>query len=287
VLCDWGFGALGFGPKLIMEDVSFLLDDYLERISFSGLVEPTEDRLETLHRAQVYTIPFENFDILLGRGVSLDPAKLFDKLVRHARGGYCFELNGLMLSALHAFGFEARPLLARVHLAGPPSGRDHQLALVNVNGKEWIADVGFGGQSLRAAIPFELNREAKQDGRTYRLVEAARFGTMLQWLADGEWRDLYSFDLGYVFPNDIEYGNHFTSTHPRSFFTYTRMAAMARPDGLVSLHDLTLSVTTPTGKDAQELTEGQPYLDALKANFGIELGAPYEAIRPLPPPPAR
>jgi N-hydroxyarylamine O-acetyltransferase len=32
----------------------------------------------------------------------------------------------------------------------------------------------------------------------------------------------------------------------------------------------------------QELEEGQPYLDALKSHFGIELDAPYEELRPLP-----
>jgi len=38
--------------------------------------------------------------------------------------------------------------------------------------------------------------------------------------------DLNSFDKAYVFPNDILYGNHFTSTHPSDFFTFTRVAAL-------------------------------------------------------------
>jgi N-hydroxyarylamine O-acetyltransferase len=36
------------------------------------------------------------------------------------------------------------------------------------------------------------------------------------------------------------------------------------------------------GKEqVQELEEGQPYLDALKTSFGIELDASYDALRPL------
>ena len=54
-----------------MDNKAFELDTYLERLDYSGVVQPTEDRLEALHLAQVYTIPFENFDILLGRGISL------------------------------------------------------------------------------------------------------------------------------------------------------------------------------------------------------------------------
>ena len=123
-----------------MDNKVFALDTYLERLNYSGVVQPTEDRLEALHRAQVYRIPFENFDILLGRGISLEPAALCDKLVHRARGGYCFELNGLFLMALQTFGFDAHALLARVHLTGTPTGRGHQLALVTLHGREWIAE---------------------------------------------------------------------------------------------------------------------------------------------------
>ena len=263
-----------------MDNKAFELDTYLERLSYSGVVQPTEDRLEALHLAQVYTIPFENFDILLGRGISLESVALFDKLVHRARGGYCFELNGLFLSGLQAFGFDVRALLARIHLTGTPSGRGHQIELVTIHGREWIADVGMGS-SLRAPIPFELNRSTTQDGETFQLVEAEPFGIMLQTFKDDEWQNLYSFDLGHVLPQDIAQGNHFTSTHPSSRFTYTRVASLRRPNGRVSLLDLKLRTVTADAIHVEELEEGQPYLDALKGNFGIDLDAPYDAIRPL------
>ena len=265
-----------------MDNKLFNLDLYLKRLNYSGVVQATEDRLEALHRAQAYTIPFENFDILLGRGIALEPAVLFDKLVHRARGGYCFELNGLFLMALQAIGFDARALLARVHLVDPPTGRGHQLILVTLQGREWIADVGFGGSGIRAPIPFELNHVTTHDGQTFRLVEAEPFGIMLQTLTDTQWQDLYSFDLGHVFLADITYGNHFTSTHPSSFFTFARVAALPTPNGRVALFNSTLRTVTPDGEHVQELAEGQAYLDALKTHFGIELDASYEALRPLP-----
>jgi N-hydroxyarylamine O-acetyltransferase len=227
-------------------------------------------------------MPFENFDILLGRGIALEPAALCNKLVYRARGGYCFELNGLFLMALHAIGFEARPLLARVHLVDPPSGREHQLSLVTLQGRRWIADVGFGSFGFRAPIPLEFNRPTTHDGLTFRLVEAEPFGVMLQLLKKGRWLDLYSFDLGRVFPADIAVGNHFTSTHPSSLFTFARVAALLTPTGRVSLLNRTLRIVTTGAEHVQELAEGQAYLDALKTHFGIELDASYEALRPLP-----
>jgi N-hydroxyarylamine O-acetyltransferase len=260
----------------------FYLNAYLQRLNYSGEIVPTIDRLEALHRAQIYTIPFENFDILLGRGISLDPERLFDKLVSKARGGYCFELNGLFLRVLKAIGFNARALLARVHLTGLPSGRGHQISLVTLQGRQWIADVGFGSQSLRAPIPFELDEPTTHDGLTFRLMGAGNFGIMLQTLTDDQWIDLYSFDLEYVYPNDILYGNHFTSTHPSAFFTSARVAALPLNNGSVTLFNRTLKKITVEFEQVWELEEGQAYLDALKNHFGIELDTPYDKLRPLP-----
>ncbi|MGD9078726.1 MAG: arylamine N-acetyltransferase [Desulfobacterales bacterium] len=263
---------------------AFDLDAYLERLNYSGTVKPTEDRLEALHRAQYFTIPFENFDILLGRGISLEPAVLFDKMVNRARGGYCFELNGLFLMALQAFGFDARALLARVQVSGTPTGRGHQVALVTLQGRQWIADVGFGSPNLRAPIPLELDHPKTQDGQTFRLSNAGHLGNMLQILMDDQWQDLYSFDLGHVFPEDIAYGNYYTSTNPGSFFTATRVAALPVDNGAITLFNNTLKIMTTNKAQMQELPEGQAFLDALKTHFGIELDAPYEALRPLPEP---
>ena len=53
------------------------IDAYLERIGVDSTISISEDCLEQLHRAHVYSIPFENFDILLGRGIDLSTEKLF------------------------------------------------------------------------------------------------------------------------------------------------------------------------------------------------------------------
>ena len=54
---------------------------YLPRINFNGAIDVSPDTLVRLHRAHFHTIPFENFDILLGRGIDLDPQAVFNKLV--------------------------------------------------------------------------------------------------------------------------------------------------------------------------------------------------------------
>jgi N-hydroxyarylamine O-acetyltransferase len=125
----------------------FDLSAYLERITLKTAPTADIDGLAQIQRAHRLTIPFENLDVKLGRGISLDPVHVFDKLVTRRRGGYCFEQNSLFLRALHAIGFEARPLLARVWMMAPDGvpPRTHTLNLVRIDGKDWIADAGFGG----------------------------------------------------------------------------------------------------------------------------------------------
>ena len=266
-----------------MDSYEFDIEAYLHRIIFSGATDVSLDTLVRLHHAHFHTIPFENFDILLGRGIDIVPQAVFNKLVRKKRGGYCFELNGLFLQALQALGFKARALLARVHLTGTPSGRGHQLELVSIDGREWLADVGFGLNSPREPIPMELDRPITTDGRTMRLTDGGHFGTMFQALEDGKWKDLYSFDLGYVFPADIAYGNHYTSTHPDAFFTYSRVAGLPFPGGGITLLDRILKITTNGKEEVQTLPDSPAYLDALKKHFSIELDASYDDLKPLPP----
>lgn len=257
-------------------------DIYLQRVSYDGTTAPTADTLKALCHAQLHTIPFENFDIQLGRGISLNPEAIFEKLVLKRRGGYCFELNGLFLMALKSMGFDARALLGRVHTTGTPSGRGHQIELITIDGRQWIADVGFGADTLRTPILLELNQPTTHNDQTVRLVKDGQFGIIIQSIKEEEWIDLYSFDLGYVCPADIEYGNYFTSTHPSSLFVFARVAALPVENGVVTLFNNTLKRIIAGHESVQELAEGQAYLDALKNHFGIELDASYEKLRSLP-----
>ncbi len=261
--------------------MDFPLDEYCERTGASGSGGPTVERLAELQTRQLYTLPFENFDIQLGRGIDLDPAHLLDKLIRRRRGGYCFELNGLLLSALQSVGFESRPLLARVHVSGEPTGRSHQLSLVTIDGRDWITDAGFGGACPREPIPLEAGVESVQGPLTFRL-QTHPLGHILQLKQpDDTWQDLYSFDLTPVVAMDITYGNHFTSTHPASFFTTARIAVRWSAEGQRRLFNFSATTTTADGEQNEQLPDDESYLTELATRFGIELDADYADLRPV------
>ena len=259
----------------------FPCDQYLERI---GLVQPVEvsaECLRALHRAQLTSLPFENFDICLGRGVDVSAQGILAKLIGQRRGGYCFELNGLLLMALEAFGFEARALLGRVHLSGPPTGRSHQVSLVTLDKRQWLVDAGFGTNTPRAPIPLTPDTPLHIGDQTLRLVENARYGIMLQSLMGAQWVNLYSVDFTTVCEGDIQMANHFTSTWPGLHFTTSRMAALATPEGQISLSDFTLKIRRGDTTSEQLLPPGAAYLAALEEHFGVVLEASYEDLAPL------
>src|SRR2546425_11964635 len=87
---------------------------YLERIGYSGSTRPTVNVLRRLHRRHLLSIPFENLDIHLHRPIILNEATLYDKIVKHRRGGFCYELNGSFASLLKKLGFDGSLLSARV-----------------------------------------------------------------------------------------------------------------------------------------------------------------------------
>lgn len=93
---------------------------------------------------------------------------------------------------------------------------------------------------------------------------------MLHILESGEWKPLYSFDLGHVTAEDIEVGNHYTSTSPQTHFTQMIVVGIPTPGGRNILRDLEL--TEVAAESSRSRTVGNDsLLDLLDRTFGIEL----------------
>jgi len=144
------------------DDDAFELEAFLTRVGLElerNSLGPDLASLGKLTVAMTATCPFEQLDPALGRGVDPSLPAVFEKVVRRGRGGYCFELNGLMTAALCALGFECHQRVARVVLGPEPSGFTHLVNLVNIAGAEYLVDVGFGRDSMRAPLPLTSLQE--------------------------------------------------------------------------------------------------------------------------------
>jgi N-hydroxyarylamine O-acetyltransferase len=253
----------------------FDLSAYLERITLKTAPTADIDGLAQIQRAHRLTIPFENLDVKLGRGISLDPVHVFDKLVTRRRGGYCFEQNSLFLRALHAIGFEARPLLARVWMMAPDGvpPRTHTLNLVRIDGKDWIADAGFGGSYTPPMLLADGSEVVAPDGATFRLSASEEHGWMLERQGDpaGDWHRQYSFTLDQVAPTDLEMSNHWTSTRPDTRFTTSTIVSICLPTGFAALSDRHYSRRNVTEQVESDIESAKAYRLRLNFVFGIAL----------------
>lgn len=252
-----------------MHDGSSSLDAYLDRIGVSG-----RPGLAEIHRAHVASIPFENLDPHRGVPVSLEPTALERKLVSGRRGGYCFEQNLLLATALRSLGARVDLLLGRVRVGRPSAAarpRTHLVLRVDFEGATWLADAGFGNGTLQEPIPFGPGEIHDQLGWRFRIV---RDGPEHVLQAEGEagWTDLYGFVPEPVPSVDVETSNWFTCTHPRSPFVTGLLISLQQRNGTrVCLTDwggLTLTVHTSARVTTTSPSRAQ-IPELLAARFGL------------------
>lgn len=253
------------------------VDAYLDRIGYGGPLAPTTDVLFALHRAHALTIPFENLDIILGRGISLDIDALQGKMLRHRRGGYCFEHNLLFAALLERAGFTVRRHLGRVLSADPHhhQPRTHMTLNVDVEGSTWHTDVGFG-TALSEPIPLIDGIEVEQGGWKHGLRQREDGTWALRSLGPEGWSDRYVYTQDRQYFVDYVAANHYTSTYPGSHFTQNPVAVRLTPEARYRLNGLELSIATPDGGDRRTIAPNE-LGPVLRGILGIELDSEESA----------
>lgn len=248
------------------------LDAYFARIGYAGPHAATFEVLSSLHAAHVAAIPFENLDVLLGRGIRLDLESIQQKLVRDRRGGYCFEHNRLFTEVLLALGFRVTTLAARVlwNVPNPAAmPRTHMTLLVDCGGGPYIADVGFGGVALTDPIPFHATKTAA----TRRIFPIGQEYFHQVWRNEA-WADVYRFTLEPHGPADYELANWFTSTHPASRFRQNLIVARAGQGRHRALLNRELTIRHADGRvEKRSVDTPQELLTLLADEFELHFSA--------------
>ena len=130
---------------------------------------------------------------------------------------------------------------------GVVTARSHMLLLVAAEGREWIADVGFGGQSLTAPLLLAPDVAQPTPHERYRLVPQGE-GFVLETELAGEWQALYGFDLHEQHLADYEVSNWYLANHPHSQFVTGIVAARAAPDRRHALRNARYAVHHRDGR---------------------------------------
>lgn len=240
---------------------------YLERIGLPHPDRPDAEYLRRLHSRHLHTVPFENLSIHLGEDVPLDEDALFDKIITRRRGGYCYELNGLLAALLRALGYRVDLLAVRVHGErgfGPPF--DHLALRVDLD-EPWLVDVGFGRHT---EFPLRLDDrgEQKDPGGVFRIqtspegdLDVYRDGTP-QYRIEQRPRELAEFTIAHGYQR----------FSPASHFTRSPFCTILTDTGMITLAGRRLITTTRGGERSEEtLRDDAQVLAAYRTHFGVTL----------------
>ena len=247
------------------------LSAYLHRIRLDVSVKPDLATLKAIHRAHQYAIPFENLDVLLRRPLALEPEANYDKIVCRRRGGWCYEMNGVMGWALKEIGFDVMRMSAGVmrERAGDAQLGNHLCLLVRLD-QPYLVDVGFGG-SLAEPLPL---RASEREDRPYRLG--------LSELGDSYWRfsetahgddGAFSFDFCAVPADEALLARKclFLQTDPASPFIQNLVVQRRTTDTHLSLRGRVLAAIHAGHVEKKLLISANELVVALRDNFDLDI----------------
>ena len=252
-----------------------MLDSYLKRIGYHGPRTATLEVLGNIHRQHVLNISYENIDVLLQRPVDRSIEHIHNKLVTQQRGGWCYEMNGMLSWALDQLGFRVTQLCGGVmrQERGDATYGNHLLlridfAEANQPCQQWIADTGLG-DGLLEPIPL-LAASHQQRNATFSLVALDEPTDAQTWRFNNRPGGL---------PPSFDFINQ---TANQELLNDTCAALQSDPDSIfrrnlivqrVSEHGAHLLLgrlyTTPSGE--RELLETEAQLaELLRSQFAIE-----------------
>lgn len=248
------------------------LPAYLDRIGLAA-----DSAFPEIHRAHLAAIPFENLDVLLGAGISVDLPAVQRKLVDGHRGGYCHEHAILLAAALERLGYPVQRRLARI---GDPSvtprPRSHLVVFVLVDDVWHLADTGYGS-GLLFPVPLIAGNVTSQGGWTFRTVQLADGSWQLHEQHAGRWITHYTVPPEDTYLVDVAAANWVTSTSPTSRFT-PQLVVQRRDESLT--HLLTgrqLVVEAPAGRLSSTHVDDES-LDGVLRDMGLALAPDQLAL---------
>ena len=257
------------------------LDAYMSRIGLNGEKIPlTKAGLDKVLFAHLCNVPFENIDLFdYKKNVDFGIVELFDKVVTRRRGGYCFELNAIFMALLAELGFTVHPVGARIMMGGDESflpAIAHRMTIVTIDGKRYVADVGFGMTNAPAAS-ICIDDYDKQDisGETYTVEDRPYNNKMvIKHTADGP------FNMFMFVPDPIPVIDfvHINFGMSATGFRMKRMSNLRRPGGAISVDGDIFRVIKNGEHTETPIPSAEDATKILTEKFGMILDQPLGDI---------
>lgn len=246
------------------------IDAYLARIGLDHRPPPTLEGLRQVHRAHLMAIPYENLDVQLGRPVTIERPAIYEKIVNRRRGGWCYEMNGLLGWALGELGFRVTRATGAVvrSLMGEFSTGNHLVLRVDLVEGVYLADVGFGdgprdpfaiteGPFASYGFNFSL---ARLDEDWWRFSNDPRGGA-----------PNFDFNLAAANENLLSEKCKFLQTSPQSPFVQNFVAQRHVAGGLKILRGRTLRHLTAHDTTQRLIESAEDLVATLRNEFTLEV----------------
>ncbi|WP_338452885.1 arylamine N-acetyltransferase [Niallia oryzisoli] len=232
---------------------------YLDRIQVVKKEKLDYNYLAHLQKQHVLNVHFENMDILNKKPLSLSPDDLYEKIVLDHHGGVCYELNGLFYHLLKELGFQPYLMAGTVYAGNGAWALEngHLFIIVPLEDREYLVDVGFGGNCPRLPVPLSGEEVIDSDG-LYRVKRDETQSLLyLQKKTDGEWETQYRFgtsskkwNLENIHPICV-----LTETSPESKFNKVYFLSKVTEEGRITLIGNTLIIVKGRVKNKVKLEE--------------------------------
>ncbi|WP_374446563.1 arylamine N-acetyltransferase [Stella sp.] len=250
------------------------LDAYLARLGLSPPLDAGIETLTAIHRAHLRTFAWEALDAFMGWPSTVDPQDAFAKMVEGRRGGWCYEMNGLMGAALAALGFRVTRLCGAVERQrlGDGATGNHLTLQVDLD-RPYLAEAGLA-DAIVEPVPMAVG-PIRQRGFDFALVAPEdgwlRFENHPQGMARS-----FDFRPGGRDERSIAAAHRWLSGDPASPFTGSLALFRHTGEGYVSLHGDRLRRTTPGRADERQLRGADEFAAVLEAVFAVDLPRPRE-----------
>ena len=216
--------------------MKFNKEKYLQRINYSGNLEPNLNTLRELQRHHLLNVPFENLDIHNGIPIELSIEKIFDKVVNKNRGGFCYELNGLFFELINTIGFEVKMVSARVldQYKGYGKEYDHLTIIATINNVEYLTDVGFGEFTFEP-LKLQLGNIQKDERGDYKIDKYENGYLSVSKIENKGQTSEYIFKNQKKDLKEFEEMCMYHQTSPDSHFTNKRLITLPTKNGRITI----------------------------------------------------
>ncbi|MFL5844430.1 MAG: arylamine N-acetyltransferase family protein [Solirubrobacteraceae bacterium] len=244
------------------------LDALLARIGLDHRPAPDLPGLRAVHRAYLTSVPYEALTIQLDEQAPLDVEAVAERLLRDGRGGYCFEVNGVLGQLLAELGFVVERRRATVGPRGESELVNHLVLIVVLDEERWICDSGWG-EGFVEPIPL---REGRHEQPPFHWT-VEHDGADGWWIGQHEWGGSAGF---WIWPGTVDLAafdepHERLSTGAESSFRKTLVVEQPGPDHIVTLRARTLTRRGPAHDERRVLDSEQELGETLAREFGIRI----------------